>query len=171
MSSQQITVEVNQFTQFPSCKIMALEIILNIKSSMAFTFFVMVWLIFRLNFYHFKKSIPSLLCVRVLNHVQLFATLAFAEIYPPSVRYEFVKICHVPSLILGSVWDREVITVCPVKKWKVPGDPLIKNLPSNAGDMGSMPGWGTKIPHVMWPLSPHAATREDCTLQRRPSAA
>ena len=141
---------------------------------MAFTFFVMVWLIFRLNFYHFKKSIPSLLCVCVLNHVQLFVTLAYAEIYPPcfpSICYEFVKICHLPSPILGSVWDREVMTVCALKKWNVPGDPLVKTLPSNAGDTGSMPGWGTKIPHAMWPLSPCSATREDCTLQRRPSAA
>lgn len=32
MSRQQITVEVNQFTQLPSCKIMALEIILNYKA-------------------------------------------------------------------------------------------------------------------------------------------
>ena len=26
------------------------------------------------------------------------------------------------------------------------GGPVIKNLPSNAGDMGSIPVWGTKIP-------------------------
>ena len=26
-------------------------------------------------------------------------------------------------------------------------DPVVKNLPCNAGDMGSFPGWGTKIPH------------------------
>ena len=24
------------------------------------------------------------------------------------------------------------------------------NLPSNAGDSGLIPGWGTKIPHVSW---------------------
>ena len=28
-----------------------------------------------------------------------------------------------------------------------PGGPVIKNLPSNAGDEGSIPGWGIKIPH------------------------
>ena len=27
-----------------------------------------------------------------------------------------------------------------------PGGPLVKNLPSNAGDVGWIPGWGTKIP-------------------------
>ena len=28
-----------------------------------------------------------------------------------------------------------------------PGGPVVKNLPCNAGDTGSIPGWGTKIPH------------------------
>ena len=26
-----------------------------------------------------------------------------------------------------------------------PGGIVVKNLPSNAGDMGSIPGWGTKL--------------------------
>ena len=35
------------------------------------------------------------------------------------------------------------------KIWRdVPGGPAIKNLPANAGDMGSIPGGGTKIPCV-----------------------
>ena len=38
-----------------------------------------------------------------------------------------------------------------------PGGPLVKNLPSIAGYMGSIPGWGTKIPHAAGQLSPHAA--------------
>ena len=25
---------------------------------------------------------------------------------------------------------------------------MVKNLPSNSGDAGSIPGWGTKIPHA-----------------------
>ena len=41
-----------------------------------------------------------------------------------------------------------------------PGCPVVKNLPSNAGDMGLIPGWGTKIPHAAGQLSPHATTRE-----------
>ena len=31
--------------------------------------------------------------------------------------------------------------------------PVIKNLPCNAGDMGSIPGWGTKILHALEQLS------------------
>ena len=36
--------------------------------------------------------------------------------------------------------------------------PVVRNLPSNAGDMGLIPGWGTKTPNAMGQLSP-------CTLQ------
>ena len=35
-----------------------------------------------------------------------------------------------------------------------PGGPLVKNLPSNAGDEGLIPGLGTKIPHALEQLSP-----------------
>ena len=41
-----------------------------------------------------------------------------------------------------------------------PGGPVAKNPPYNAGDAGSVPGQGTKIPHAMGQLSPHAATTE-----------
>ena len=41
-----------------------------------------------------------------------------------------------------------------------PGDPMVKHLPSNAGDRGSIPGGGTKIPHASEQLSPPLATTE-----------
>ena len=34
-----------------------------------------------------------------------------------------------------------------------PGGPMVKNLPSNAGDVGLIPGQGTKIPHATGQLS------------------
>ena len=40
-----------------------------------------------------------------------------------------------------------------------PGGPVVKNLPSNAGDAGSIPGWGTRIPHEAGQLSPCATTK------------
>ena len=40
------------------------------------------------------------------------------------------------------------------------GSLVVKNLPGNTGDLGSTPGWGTKIPHAVGQLSPHAATTE-----------
>ena len=33
---------------------------------------------------------------------------------------------------------------------------MVKNLPSNAGDAGSIPGGGTKIPHAAEQLKPRA---------------
>ena len=41
-----------------------------------------------------------------------------------------------------------------------PGFPVVKNPPSNAGDVGSIPGRRTKIPHAAGQLSPHVATTE-----------
>ena len=41
-----------------------------------------------------------------------------------------------------------------------PGGPVIKNPPSDARDVGSIPGRGTKIPHAAGQLSPRATTRE-----------
>ena len=32
--------------------------------------------------------------------------------------------------------------------WDFPGGTLVKNSPCNAGDAGSIPTWGTKIPHA-----------------------
>ena len=60
-----------------------------------------------------------------------------------------------------------------------PDGPLVKNLPSNARDLDSTPGQGTKIPQATRQLSssrsyqvlmfwnPHTSTREeDCSLQQ-----
>ena len=44
--------------------------------------------------------------------------------------------------------------------WDFPGGPVVKNLPSNAGDAGSNPGWRTKIPHDVGQLSPRTTTTE-----------
>ena len=42
-----------------------------------------------------------------------------------------------------------------------PGGPVVKNnLPYNAGDAGSTPGQGTKIPHSAGQLSPRTTTTE-----------
>ena len=41
-----------------------------------------------------------------------------------------------------------------IKCWKsFPGGPLVKNLPCNAGNVGLIPAWGTKIPHAAEQLS------------------
>ena len=46
------------------------------------------------------------------------------------------------------------------QSWDFPGGPVVKNQPSNAGDVGSIPGQGTKIPHAAGQLSLCATTTE-----------
>ena len=51
----------------------------------------------------------------------------------------------------------------PIKRqsgWDFPGGPVVKNLPYNAGDAGSIPGQGTKISHAAGQLSPSTTTTE-----------
>ena len=59
------------------------------------------------------------------------------------------------------------MTINKSKGGDFPGGPVAKNPPSNAWDMGSIPGQGTKIPHAAGLLSPHAATRERPTGHQR----
>ena len=46
------------------------------------------------------------------------------------------------------------------RSWDFPGGSVVKNLPPNAGDAGSIPGQGTKIPHAVGQLRPRATTTE-----------
>ena len=46
-----------------------------------------------------------------------------------------------------------------------PGGPGVKNLPSSAGDVGLIPGQGTKIPHAVGQVCLSVATRDVCVLQ------
>ena len=47
-----------------------------------------------------------------------------------------------------------------VTSWDFPGGPVVKNSPSKAGNSGSIPGRGVKIPHALGQLSPCATTAE-----------
>ena len=65
-------------------------------------------------------------------------------------------------------WSACCNATAPVKVSELrdfPGGPVVKNLPSNAGDLGSIPGQGTKIPNAVRQLSPHSTTREAHALQ------
>ena len=44
--------------------------------------------------------------------------------------------------------------------WGFPGSPVVRNVPSNAGDVGSIPGHRTNIPHASEQLNPCDATPE-----------
>ena len=41
-----------------------------------------------------------------------------------------------------------------------PGDPVVRNSLSNAGDTGLIPGWGTKTPHSTGQLNPRTSARK-----------
>ena len=44
---------------------------------------------------------------------------------------------------------------------------VVKNLPCNTGDMGSIPGQGTRVPHAVEQPSPCTTTRESMHLNER----
>ena len=52
-----------------------------------------------------------------------------------------------------------------------PDGPVVKNPPSNAGDTGSIPGRGIKIPHAEGQLSPKLERRPHTTMKSSPAAA
>ena len=43
-----------------------------------------------------------------------------------------------------------------------PGGPVVKILPSNAGGTGSIPGWGSKIPHAWQPKRQNIKQKQYC---------
>ena len=61
-------------------------------------------------------------------------------------------------IFLIQIW---ICTSKNPKRWDFPADPVVKNSLANSGDMGSIPGLGTEIPHVLGQLSlPATATAE-----------
>ena len=48
---------------------------------------------------------------------------------------------------------------------------MVKNLPSDAGDTGLIPGRGTKIPHTMGQLGPTSQLESPCAAVKVPCAA
>ena len=46
-----------------------------------------------------------------------------------------------------------------------PGVPVVKNLPANTGDIGSIPCRGTKIPHARGQLSLYATPTDPTALE------
>ena len=45
-------------------------------------------------------------------------------------------------------WDTSLSISKGKGYWDFLGGPMVKNLPCNAEDMGSIPGWGTKTPQA-----------------------
>ena len=86
----------------------------------------------------------------------------------------FFNIVHMflqaDCLLIPSLFSADILSKFPkrpVYLWikaaerDLPGGPVVKNLPSNAEDASSIPGWGAKIPYAMGQLSACTATREE----------
>ena len=71
---------------------------------------------------------------------------------------EFQKFLFFLLTIFPSFSPMDLCSLTNLKnKRNFPGGPVVKNPPSNAGDVGSIPGPGTKIPHATEQLSPGTA--------------
>ena len=112
-----------------------------------------------------------------MNIRHLSISLCFLQL-PPSVFYSF------QSISLSTLWLSPFLCILSflmrfqarLFSWFLnffkklnfrdfPTGPVVKNLPSNAGDADSIPGQGTKIPHATGWLRLHATAREDCVPQ------
>ena len=97
----------------------------------------------------YKTNLPLFgrFCKNIWKHSSLVRTICM-----PSCPYlGFPSTLCSPSVVL---WFKKAFC------WDFPGGPVVKNLPSNAEDVGSIPGRGTKIPHAVGQLSLHATTTE-----------
>ena len=69
---------------------------------------------------------------------------------------------HLPSIAKLQVSAFSVEILSPGTS---PGGPVGGSLPYNAGDVGLIPGQGTRVPHAMEQLSPTATTGESAPPQ------
>ena len=70
--------------------------------------------------------------------------------------------------LLSKVWHHPFLNFLLIRSefWGgFPQGPVVKNLPCNAGDTGSICGWGTKIPLAKEQLNPRTANYWACVLQ------
>ena len=62
-------------------------------------------------------------------------------------------------------WNRKSYSLVQKPKGYFPGSPVVKNPPSDAGHVGSTPGWGAKIPHAMGQPSLYTADKTHVYMQ------
>ena len=73
---------------------------------------------------------------------------------------DWYSLCYGPGDLRG---EKGEFTFCVTLKnsdGDIPGGPVVRNQPSNAGDADLTPAWGTKIPHAVGQWSPCASARE-----------
>ena len=83
----------------------------------------------------------------MVNRAQMIKILISGDIIELSLHVLFYMYWFIYSwqAVQCSTWKKKM------PSWDFPSGPVVKNLPCNAGEMSSIPGWGTKIPHPCMP--------------------
>ena len=96
---------------------------------------------------------PDLLhCRQILYHLShqgspkvYLSSISFANIFSQSIGCLFVK-----------KKKKKTLSFKIKRLQDFPSGPVVENLPSNAGHSGLIPSQGTRIPHTLGQLNPHA---------------
>ena len=71
------------------------------------------------------------------------------------------------EIILNTAQNGKEIEIIKKKlidkeNWDFPSGPVVNTLPSRARGVGSIPGWGAKIPHALWPKNQNIKLKQYC---------
>ena len=117
-------------------------------------------LVLAVNFWIWHQSKDSKAKINIKSFCTAMETTNKMKRQPTKREKIFVNHISNKELIskITRSWYNSIEKKKTFKKWAkgdFPGGPVVKNLPSNAGGAGLIPGRGTKIPHAMGQLSPH----------------
>ena len=109
----------------------------------------------------------TVMCVHPLHVVVLLGTLQYCIEY--SI---FISTPGCPEASIKAVVMMWLVLYCKIKNvfWDFPDDPVVKNLSCNAGDVGSIPGKGTTIPHASKHVCTCACVSQLLSLCSRPES-
>ena len=111
-----------------------------------------------------KKKIPFNVTLKKIKYLETNLIKEVKDLYAENYKILKMKMIQRNGKISHALGLEELI-LFKWPYWDFPGGPVVKNLPSNAGDEGSILVRGTKIPHTAGQLSLGAVTREACTPQ------
>ena len=71
------------------------------------------------------------------------------------------------EIILNAAQNGKEIEIIKKKlidkeNWDFPSGPVVDILPPSARGVGSIPGWGAKIPHALWPKNQNIKLKQYC---------
>ena len=119
------------------------------------------------SYFQYSAFVPfpffKLIFQRYVNFISHFKEpiFCFLILFLPLFSISLISTLLVPYFYYS--WVYSVVTLITFQLatyGDFPGGPMVKNLPSNAGNTGSIPGWGTKILHATGQLSLCATTTE-----------